>query len=161
MRGGADRVTVESALISTMPLRELIRALAPAAAAEVLAAADRLQYRDFLTVVLIIDQPELFPDNWIYIHEPGVKLGRIQNFKNWSPEMVPDQPQTLPRPRVLLLRRRRPLDDAGRGRCSRSARARSRRSACVDGGTVVDGMRRPDAEGVSGLRRGLRARHWR
>jgi protoporphyrinogen oxidase len=49
-----------------------------------------LQYRDFLTVVLIVDQPETFPDTWIYIHEPDVRLGRVQNFKNWSPELVPD-----------------------------------------------------------------------
>ena len=47
-------------------------------------------YRDFLTVCLIVNQPELFPDNWIYIHDPGGPVGRIQNFKNWSPDMVPD-----------------------------------------------------------------------
>ena len=41
-------------------------------------------------MVLIVDKPETFPDNWIYIHEPDVKLGRIQNFKNWSPDLVPD-----------------------------------------------------------------------
>ncbi len=53
-------------------------------------AAESLKYRDFLTVVLIVDRPQTFPDNWIYIHEPSVKLGRIQNFKNWSPDLVPD-----------------------------------------------------------------------
>ncbi|MDQ4077808.1 MAG: FAD-dependent oxidoreductase, partial [Chloroflexota bacterium] len=53
-------------------------------------AAQRLHYRDFLTVCLIVRQPELFPDNWIYIHDPAVRVGRIQNFKNWSPDMVPD-----------------------------------------------------------------------
>ncbi len=58
------------------------------------AAAARLNYRDFLTVALIIDTPTLFPDNWIYVHDSRVKLGRIQNFKNWSPDMVPDQSQT-------------------------------------------------------------------
>ena len=45
-------------------------------------------------MVLIIDEPETFPDNWIYIHEPDVKLGRVQNFKNWSPDLVPDQSKT-------------------------------------------------------------------
>jgi len=45
-------------------------------------------------VVLIVKQPNLFPDNWIYIHEPNVRVGRIQNFKNWSPEMVPDPQMT-------------------------------------------------------------------
>ena len=81
--------------ISTMPIRELVCALDPAAPSEVVAAANRLKYRDFITVALIIDQAELFPDNWIYIHEPGVKVGRIQNFKNWSPAMVPDQRYTV------------------------------------------------------------------
>jgi protoporphyrinogen oxidase len=80
--------------ISTMPVRELVHALAPAPPEEVIEAADRLQYRDFLTVVLILDVAELFPDNWIYIHSPDVRVGRIQNFKNWSPEMVPDPSTT-------------------------------------------------------------------
>ena len=78
-----------------MPIRELVGALDPAAPAEVVAAANRLKYRDFITVALIIDQADMFPDNWIYIHEPGVKVGRIQNFKNWSPAMVPDQRFTV------------------------------------------------------------------
>ncbi len=76
--------------ISTLPIRELIRAMDPPAPAEVIAAAESLKYRDFLTVVLIVDRAETFPDTWIYIHEPNVKLGRVQNFKNWSPDLVPD-----------------------------------------------------------------------
>jgi protoporphyrinogen oxidase len=60
----------------------------------VLAAANALKYRDFLTIVLVIDRPDMFPDNWIYVHAPEVKMGRIQNFKNWSPYMVPDQSKT-------------------------------------------------------------------
>jgi protoporphyrinogen oxidase len=84
-----------SAVVSTMPLRDLIRALTPAAPAEVAAAAERLRYRDFLTVALVVDQADVFPDNWIYVHDPAVKLGRIQNFKNWSPEMVPDASKTF------------------------------------------------------------------
>jgi protoporphyrinogen oxidase len=55
------------------------------------AAAQGLRYRDFLTVALVIDGEDLFPDNWIYIHEPGVRVGRIQNYRSWSPWMVPDQ----------------------------------------------------------------------
>jgi protoporphyrinogen oxidase len=78
-----------------MPIRELVCALDPAAPGVVVAAAKSLKYRDFITIALIIDQAEMFPDNWIYIHEPGVKVGRIQNFKNWSPEMVPDQRYTV------------------------------------------------------------------
>lgn len=77
--------------ISSMPVRELIHALDPLPPLEVVRAADGLRYRDYLTVVLIVRRPEVFPDNWIYIHSPEVKLGRIQNYKNWSPEMVPDQ----------------------------------------------------------------------
>lgn len=80
--------------ISTMPIRELVGKLDPAPPEEVINAAARLNYRDFLTVSLVIDQPDVFPDNWIYIHEPGVKLGRIQNFKNWSGDMVPDPAKT-------------------------------------------------------------------
>jgi hypothetical protein len=73
-----------------MPLAELIAGFNPPAPEAVLASARGLRYRDFITVALIIDQAELFPDNWIYIHDPGVRVGRIQNFKNWSAEMVPD-----------------------------------------------------------------------
>jgi protoporphyrinogen oxidase len=80
--------------LSTLPIRHLIGSMAPSAPVEVLEAANRLHYRDFLTVVLIVDQPETFPDNWIYIHEPNVQLGRVQNFKNWSPDMVPDPSKT-------------------------------------------------------------------
>ena len=87
--GVVTEIPAESVL-STMPLRELIAKLDPPAPPAVAAAANRLNYRDFITVALVIDAPDLFPDNWIYVHDPQVKLGRIQNFKNWSPEMVPD-----------------------------------------------------------------------
>ncbi len=76
--------------VSTLPIRELIRAMEPPAPIEVIQAAESLRYRDFLTVVLILDRADTFPDNWIYIHEPDVRIGRIQNFKNWSPDLVPD-----------------------------------------------------------------------
>ncbi|HKG62262.1 MAG TPA: NAD(P)/FAD-dependent oxidoreductase [Pyrinomonadaceae bacterium] len=80
--------------ISTMPIRELIQKFDPPVPENVLKAAEALNYRDFLTVALVINQPELFPDNWIYIHDADVKVGRIQNFKNWSPAMVPDPEKT-------------------------------------------------------------------
>jgi protoporphyrinogen oxidase len=80
--------------LSTLPIRDLIRAMNPPAPPEVIRAAESLKYRDFLTVVLIIDRAQTFPDNWIYIHEPGVQLGRVQNFKNWSPDLVPDPTRT-------------------------------------------------------------------
>jgi protoporphyrinogen oxidase len=62
----------------------------PAAPRAVREAARGLRYRDFLTVALVLDGEDLFPDNWIYIHEPGVRVGRIQNYRSWSPWMVPD-----------------------------------------------------------------------
>jgi hypothetical protein len=69
-------------------------ALNPAPPAQVLDAAARLRYRDYLTVVLVVNREEVFPDNWIYIHSPDVKVGRIQNYKNWSPFMVPNPATT-------------------------------------------------------------------
>jgi protoporphyrinogen oxidase len=80
--------------ISSMPIRELVRAMDPPAPPEVVRAAESLRYRDFLTVAVILKDRNQFPDNWIYIHEPGVKVGRIQNYKSWSPEMVPDPENT-------------------------------------------------------------------
>jgi protoporphyrinogen oxidase len=80
--------------ISSMPIRELIQKLDPMPPPAVLEAGANLHYRDFLAVVVIVNKQELFPDNWIYIHDPDVKLGRIQNFKNWSPNMVPDSSKT-------------------------------------------------------------------
>jgi len=88
--GGEERLIEGSDFLSTMPLSELIHKLAPAAPREVSAAAAGLTYRDFLSVILIVNQPRLFPDNWIYIHSPEVRVGRVQNFKNWSPDMTPD-----------------------------------------------------------------------
>ncbi|TDI94036.1 MAG: NAD(P)/FAD-dependent oxidoreductase [Caldithrix sp.] len=80
--------------ISTMPLRNLIHALEPPPPDDVLKAASLLRYRDYLTVVLILNRQEVFPDNWIYIHSPEVRMGRIQNYKNWSMDMVPNPRQT-------------------------------------------------------------------
>jgi protoporphyrinogen oxidase len=79
--------------ISSMPIAEFVQRLEPRPAGAVEAAA-RLRHRDFLTVVCIVNKPQLFPDNWIYIHDPEVQVGRIQNFKNWSPDMVPDPTKT-------------------------------------------------------------------
>jgi len=79
-------------VISSAPIRELLAGLSPEPDCK--AAADKLRYRDFITVALIVEKPDLFPDNWIYIHEPAVKVGRIQNFRSWSPEMVPNPDQS-------------------------------------------------------------------
>ena len=80
--------------ISTTPLRTLVRALGSAAPASARAGAEGLKYRDFLTVALVLEGENLFPDNWIYVHTPGVRVGRIQNFNNWSRAMVPEAGRT-------------------------------------------------------------------
>lgn len=77
-------------LISSMPIRELAAQIEPALPHLAMSAAGSLRYRDFLTVGLIVHDRGRFSDNWIYIHDPGVKVGRVQNYKSWSPEMVPD-----------------------------------------------------------------------
>ena len=127
----------------------------PGGAAErVMHAAESLNYRDFLTVVLIVDRPHTFPDNWIYIHEPQVKLGRIQNFKNWSPDLVPDPQKTslgleyfcfegddlwTSSDADLIALGRREVDAIG----------------LVDSPGSHRRLRRPDAQGIPGLRRSI------
>ncbi|WP_313737592.1 NAD(P)/FAD-dependent oxidoreductase [Sphingobium yanoikuyae] len=76
-------------VISSAPMRELAARIHPLP--ETLPEAMELKYRDFLTVTLMIKSEDLFPDNWIYIHDSKVQVGRIQNFRSWSPEMVPDE----------------------------------------------------------------------
>ncbi len=75
--------------ISSMPIRDLIRSMHPPPPERVRQAAERLRYRDYLAVCLICRREGLFPDNWIYVHDPGVRVGRIQNYGNWSSAMVP------------------------------------------------------------------------
>jgi protoporphyrinogen oxidase len=82
--------TMAQHVISSAPLRELAGGLTPRLSNAALDAADSLKYRDFITVMVTLKDRHLFTDNWIYIHDPGVKVGRVQNFKSWSPEMVPD-----------------------------------------------------------------------
>jgi len=77
-------------VISSMPIGALLRAMDPPPPAEVLAAADALRYRDFITVALVVPEADGFPDNWIYINDASVKVGRIQNFGQWSPYLVKD-----------------------------------------------------------------------
>ena len=128
--------------------------MSPPPPPEVIEAAESLKYRDFLTVVLIVDQPETFPDNWIYIHEPDVRLGRVQNFKNWSPDLVPDPTKsslgleyfcfegddlwTMSDADLIALGRRE-IDAIGLVAAARGHRR----------------LRRPDAQGLPGLRRRL------
>jgi protoporphyrinogen oxidase len=90
LEAGGERIE-PSEVISSLPLRHTVGLSGVAADGAVQSAAQGLRYRDFLTISLVIDGEDLFPDNWIYIHEPGVRVGRIQNFRSWSPWMVPDQ----------------------------------------------------------------------
>jgi protoporphyrinogen oxidase len=83
-----DALVTARHVISSAPMRELAARLHPAPASTL--QANQLKYRDFLTVALKIKSDDLFPDNWIYIHDSKVQVGRIQNFRSWSPEMVPD-----------------------------------------------------------------------
>jgi len=96
VRSGTGEMIKLSAdqFISSMPLRNLIESLDPPPPDEVLRAAAGLRYRDFITVVLMVGRENVFPDNWIYIHTPEIMMGRIQNYKNWSPDMVPDPSKT-------------------------------------------------------------------
>jgi protoporphyrinogen oxidase len=94
VRHGRTQTIVGTDFISSMPIRELVQKMEPAAPPAILKAAESLNYRDFLTVALVINKADVFPDNWIYVHDSAVKVGRIQNFKNWSPHMVPDSSTT-------------------------------------------------------------------
>jgi protoporphyrinogen oxidase len=94
LENGEMKIISGSHFISTMPITELIKRLAPAVPSSILEAANKLHYRDFIIVALIINKSEIFKDNWIYIHDKDVLMSRIQNFKNWSPDMTPDNSKT-------------------------------------------------------------------
>ena len=87
---GNVQVLESQHVISSAPMRELVNGVTPPVSEKAKNAANSLKYRDFLTVMLILKDRNAFDDNWIYIHDPSVKVGRIQNFRSWSPEMVPD-----------------------------------------------------------------------
>ena len=90
-REGARTTYGADAVVSSAALRDLVACIDPPPPAEVRAAAQGLRYRDFLIVGLVVDdRREGFDDQWLYIHDPDVQVGRIQNFKAWSPDMVPD-----------------------------------------------------------------------
>ncbi|MHB9880612.1 NAD(P)/FAD-dependent oxidoreductase [Pacificimonas sp. ICDLI1SI03] len=89
-RGDGKMVEINAShVISSAPMRELASRLHPMPKAAVNALD--LKYRDFLTVAVMVKSKDLFPDNWIYIHDPSVQVGRIQNFRSWSPEMIPNE----------------------------------------------------------------------
>jgi protoporphyrinogen oxidase len=89
VRAGGERIAV-SAVISSIPLRTAVGVADPGPSPEVVEAAAGLRYRDFLTVALVIEGEPPFPDNWVYVHDESVRVGRIQNFRAWSPWMTPE-----------------------------------------------------------------------
>ena len=93
-RDGTAVTMPAGTLISSMPVNKLATMLNPAVPENVFEAAHKLSYRAFIIVILIVGKKELFPDQWIYVHNPDVRVGRIQNFKNWSAAMVPDPGKT-------------------------------------------------------------------
>ena len=92
-RAGVQSEHVADVVVSTIPLPDTLSLLFPGQP-EVEVTARNMRFRDFISVNLILDQPEVFPDTWIYVHDPTVKLGRVQNFKNWSRWMTPTQEHT-------------------------------------------------------------------
>jgi protoporphyrinogen oxidase len=86
----ATEETPVGALISTMPITELVERMDPPAPPAVLDAARALRYRSIITANLILSAREVLPDTWVYLHEPALRAGRLQLYKNWSPAMVPD-----------------------------------------------------------------------
>jgi protoporphyrinogen oxidase len=85
--GGGTREYEGRHVVSSAPMRELVKSVQPRP--KTAETVDKLQYRDFITVAVMLSRPPSFEDNWIYIHDPGVKVGRVQNFTSWSPDMVP------------------------------------------------------------------------
>jgi protoporphyrinogen oxidase len=85
--GRSTDVSVDGVL-SSIPLSDLILSLEPAVPAEIRASAEILRYRAMCLVALVIDHDKPFPDNWIYLHDPGIRAGRVQNFGAWSPDLV-------------------------------------------------------------------------
>ena len=126
-REGREEEIPVSRVLTSAPLRDLIRGMDPEAPAPVIRSASRLVYRDFILVGLVVDRESLFPDQWIYVHTPDVSVGRIQNFKNWSRSMVPDPRTTSLGMGVFLQPGRRALEPDGQS---------SRGSGCRESGTT-------------------------
>ena len=89
-KDGDKRIVEGHEFINSMALKDLIYAFDPPPPQHVIDAADKLKYRDFLIVTLVLNSSDPFPDNWIYVHSPAVQVGRIQNFRAWSADMLPD-----------------------------------------------------------------------
>ena len=88
-----DETLRPAAVISSLPLRTMV-GLVERPPPPVTESARGLRYRDFLTVALVLEGEDVFPDNWVYVHEPAVRVGRIQSYRSWSAAMVPDPSKT-------------------------------------------------------------------
>lgn len=75
-------------ILSSMPLAHLPKTVVPQNDDKVMQSGENLKFRDFLSVALVVNENQAFPDNWIYIHEPDVRVGRVQNYGSWSPYLV-------------------------------------------------------------------------
>jgi len=93
-KNGEEREISADNYVSSMPLNIMLRSLSPAPPKDILKLVDKMRFRALFDVCLIVNKKEIFPDNWIYVHEPDVHLLRVQNFKNWSPFMSPDDNKT-------------------------------------------------------------------
>ncbi|MFN8223323.1 MAG: hypothetical protein U0R50_08795 [Gaiellales bacterium] len=122
-----------------MALSDLILSLDPPAPAEVRDAANSLAYRDFCLVALVIDHEQPFPDNWIYLHDPGVRAGRVQNFGAWSPDMV--MPGTTCLGVEYFCSQGDDLWEMDDAELIALAVSELERTGLVDPGTVIDGFR--------------------
>ena len=143
-------------VISSLPLRTTV-AISAARTRPPRCSRPRagLRYRDFLTVALVLDGEDLFPDNWIYIHDPGVRVGRIQNYRSWSPWMVPDPTKACVGLEYFCFAGDE-LWTMGDDELVELATTRAR---AARPGAAVEGrarLRRPRPEGVPDLRRRLR-----
>jgi protoporphyrinogen oxidase/putative flippase GtrA len=94
LQTGLEETVDCGGVISSIPLTHLVQQLTPEAPPPVVESAKSLKFRNTVLVYLIVESGKLFPDNWLYINEPSVKLGRVTNFANWSPDMLPNQHQT-------------------------------------------------------------------
>ncbi|MBC7541305.1 MAG: NAD(P)/FAD-dependent oxidoreductase [Candidatus Sericytochromatia bacterium] len=83
------------AYVASIPLTLLVQRLDPPAPPAVIAASQALRFRNTILVYIVVDRPDLFPDNWLYIHAPDVAMGRVTNFRNWSPDLYGDSAQTV------------------------------------------------------------------
>ena len=139
-------------VISSMPISQLLQAMDPPAADAVRGAADDLRYRDFLTVALVVPEEYCFPDNWIYIHSRDVQVGRIQNFGSWSPYLVKEGRTCLGLEFFVF-----EGDEMWTKPDEELVEQGKRELGTSDWSTRQGrgGLRRADAEGVSGLRRAL------